>query len=250
MQLENAVYEFAVPTLQDITEGAFSTTNKDYVGVKGNSLRPLDLGWLRKEGGPVDPYRKPMRYAFPCLKPVGQIIIGIDNLAGARAPSLTQNCGNGLVTLRAANGDAKVSLDYILGMTNDIYAIRSDLSGVDSPVSLRLYRHRDTTHLMYMTPDGQSYTKPEAEADKSFNGPMDPPTSGNEGRFFWIRQKMPPGKTFPQGFEYVLMGVMTTPGNLKLESVEGRTHLGTPPRNQTSKGAWKNAMRPPITERP
>jgi hypothetical protein len=247
---DRRLHEFAVPTLQDITEGAFSPANKDYVGVKGNSLRPLDLGWLRKEGGPVDPYRKPMRYAFPCLKPVGQIIIGIDNLAGAKAPSLTQNCGSGLVTLRAANGDAKVSLDYILGMTNDIYAIRGDLSGVNSPVSLRLYRHRDTTHLMYMTPDGQSYTKPEAEADKAFNGPMDPPTSGNEGRFFWIRQKMPPEKTFPQGFEYVLMGVVTTTGNVKLESVEGKTHLGTPPRNQPLNGEWKNVMRPAIAEAP
>ena len=49
----------------------------------GNSLRPLDLGWLTKEGGSVDPYRYPMRYAFPCLKPVGQIIVGIDELTGA-----------------------------------------------------------------------------------------------------------------------------------------------------------------------
>ena len=47
---------------------------------------PIDLGWLRKEGGSYDPYRKPMRYAFPCLKPVGQIILGIDPLAGAEAP--------------------------------------------------------------------------------------------------------------------------------------------------------------------
>ncbi len=189
-----------------------------------------------------------MRYAFPCLKPVGQVILGIDALAGAQAPSLTHNCGNGLVRLRAANGDAKVSLDYVLGMTSDIYAIRGDLSGVNWPVSLRLYRHRDTTHLMYMTPDGTSYTTPEAEADKSFNGPMDPPTSGNEGRFFWIRQQMPPEKTFPQGFEYVLMGVVTTPGNVKPESVEGKTHLGTPPRNQPLNGEWKNVMRPAIAE--
>ena len=58
----------------------------------GNRLRPLDLGWLRKEGGTYDPYRYPMRYAFPCLKPVGQIIVGIDALAGATTPAVTQSC--------------------------------------------------------------------------------------------------------------------------------------------------------------
>ena len=53
----------------------------------GNSLRPFDLGWLRKEGGSYDPYRYPMRYAFPCLKPVGQIILGIGALVGADSPN-------------------------------------------------------------------------------------------------------------------------------------------------------------------
>ena len=136
-------------------------------------------------------------------------------------------------------------------MTSDIYAIRGDLSGVNSPVSLRLYRHRDTTHLMYMTPDGKSYTKPEAEVDKAFNGPIDPPTSGNEGRFFWIRQKMPPEKTFPQGFEYVLMGVVTTPGRCET-GIGGRKDRiwGRRRANQPLNGEWKNVMRPAIAEAP
>ncbi|MDB5409709.1 MAG: hypothetical protein JWL84_4621 [Rhodospirillales bacterium] len=247
---DRRLHEFTVPTLQEITDGAFAPINKDYVGVKGNSLRPLDLGWLRKEGGPYDPYRKPMRYAFPCLKPVGQIIIGIDALAGTKPPTLTQNCGSGLVTLRAGKEDAKATLQYVLGMSSDVYAIRGDLAGIDSPVSLRLYRHRDTTHLMYMTADGKSYTNPAAEADKAFNAPIDPPTSGKDGRYFWIRQKMPPEKTFPQGFEYVLMGVVSAPGDVKLESVEGKTHLGTPPKNQALNGEWKNVMRPAIADAP
>jgi hypothetical protein len=247
---DRRLHEFPVPTLQDLTEGAYAPVNKDYVGVKGNSLRPVDLGWLRKEGGSYDPYRKPMRYAFPCLKPVGQIILGLEPLAGARVPALTQSCGNGLVRLLVTKGTARASLEYVLSMTRDVYAIRGDLAGLNAPIWLRLYRHQDTTHLMYMTPDAKSYTSPEAEADKAFNGPMDPPTSGKEGRYFWISQRMPPEKTFPKGFEYVLMGVVAAPGEVKIETVEGRTGLGTPPVSQRLNGEWQNAWRPAISNAP
>ena len=248
---DRRLHEFPVPSLQDITQtAAYAALNKDYVGVKGNSLRPVDLGWLRKEGGPIDPYRKPMRYAFPCLKPVGQIIIGIDALAGAKPPTVTQNCGNGLTTVHSENGDAKATLEYVLPMANDTYAIRGNFVGVNSPVTMRLYRHRDTSHLIYMAADNKTYTNPAAEADRAFNGPIDPPTSGVEGRYFWIRQKMPPEKTFPRGFEYVLMGVLKTPGEVKLDAVEGKTHLGTPPINQPLNGEWKSMMRPAIGDAP
>lgn len=216
----------------------------------GNSLRPLDLGWLRKEGGSYDPYRYPMRYAFPCLKPVGQIVLGIDPLAGASAPLVTQNCANGVTSLQVTNGDAKASLEYVLGMTNDLYAIRGSFAGISAPVWLRLYRHRDTSHLTYMTADGKHYTSPAAEADRAFNGPIDPPTSGTDGRYFWIRQKMPAEKTFPQGFEYVVMGVVTTPGKIKLEAVEGKTGLGTPPTNPPMPWDWFDVPRPPIADAP
>ena len=216
----------------------------------GNSLRPLDLGWLRKEGGTYDPYRYPMRYAFPCLKPVGQIIFGIDPLAGAPAPRVTQSCANGVTSLQITNGEAQASIEYVLGMTNDIYAIRGNFAGIKTPVWLRLYRHRDTSHMTYMTADGKHYTKPEAEADKAFNGPIDPPTSGTDGRYFWIRQKMPPEKTFPQGFEYVLMGVVAGSGEMKLESVENKTGLGTPPPNPPMPWDWFDAPRPDIAAAP
>jgi hypothetical protein len=216
----------------------------------GNSLRPLDLGWLRKEGGTFDPYRKPMRYAFPCLKPVGQIILGIDPLAGASVPKISQSCTNGLTRMEIAKGNARASLEYVLGMTSNIYAIRGDLAGISTPVFIRLYRHKDTSHLTYMAPDNKTYTDPNAEADKAFNGPIDPPTSGKEGRYFWIRQKMPAEKTFPQGFEYVLMGVVVGPGDVKLESVEGRTGLGTPPHDLPMPWDWYGVPRPSIAEAP
>ena len=215
----------------------------------GNSLRPLDLGWLRKEGGSVDPYRYPMRYAFPCLKPVGQVILGIDPLEGAAAPSVTQSCANGVTSLQVTKGDAKADLQYVLEMAKDVYAIRGNLSGIHTPVWLRLYRHRDTSHLDYMTADGK-YTKPAAEKDKGFNGPIDPPTSGKDGRYFWIRQKMPAEKTFPQGFEYVLMGAIKGPGEVKIEAVENQFHLGTPPPNPPMPWDWFGAPRPSIADAP
>ncbi len=115
---------------------------------------------------------------------------------------------------------------------------------------IRLYRHRDTSHLDYMSADGKTYTRPEAEADKAFNGPIDPPTSGKEGRYFWIRQKMPAEKTFPQGFEYVLMGVVAGAGDVKLETVEGETGLGTPPANSPMPWDWFGRPRPSVAAAP
>ena len=49
------------------------------------------------------------------------------------------------------------------------------------------------------------------EADKEWNGPIEPPVSGRNGNYFWIRQRMPAEKTFPQGFEYVMMASIADP---------------------------------------
>ena len=218
------------PTLQDIVDGAFSPANKDYVGVRRkNSTRPKDLGYLKKEGGSYDERHDPVRYVFPCMKPVGQIILGMDSFEGIEAPQLTQNCGDGIVRLQMNKGNASAHLECVLGMTSNIYAIRGELKDMDVPVWLRLYRHRDTSHEKYMTADGKSYTVKGAEKHKAFNGPIDPPESGQDGRYFWIRQKLPAEKTFPNGFEYVLMGVVASTDDVKLEAVEGKTGLGTPP---------------------
>jgi len=217
------------PTLQDIVEGVFSPANKGERKDPAAGRRPKYLGYLLKEGGYYDAYRQPIKYSLPCMKPVGQIILGMDPLAGATPPQVTQSCANGVVSVEETRGNAKASLQYVLGMTSNLYAIRGEFSGMNLPIWLRLYRHRDTAHMSYMTADGKRYTQPDAEADKAFNYPMDPPTSGKDGRYFWIRQKMPPEKTFPQGFEYVLMGMVITPGKVELEAVEGQTKLGTPP---------------------
>ncbi|HZF00352.1 MAG TPA: hypothetical protein VE344_00475 [Methylomirabilota bacterium] len=241
---------YDTPTLEEITEGAFSPANKDYVGIQPTTLRPKNLGWLRKEGGEIDPYRKPVRYAFPCLKPVGQIVFGIDAMAGTPEPRATQSCADGVVSLEITNGNAKASLEYVLGMTNDIYAIRGNFDGIKAPVWLRLYRHKDTSHMMYMNAEGTRYTVPEAGAGKAFNGPIDAPTGGRDGNYFWIRQKFPAEKTFPKGFEYVLMGVVTTPGKVTLETAEGKTGLGTPPANLPILGDWLKTPRAAIADAP
>jgi hypothetical protein len=216
------------PTLEEITAGAFDPANKDYVGKHPETQRPRAYGYLLKGGGFYDPYREPIEYPMPCLKPVGQIILGMDALAGATAPVATQSCANAVVKLETVKDDAKASLEYVLGMTSNLYGVRGHFTGMSAPVWLRLYRHRDTAHLKYMNAAGE-YTRPGTEKDKAFNFPMDPPTSGSDGRYFWIRQQMPPEKTFPQGFEYVLMGVVITPGQVDLKTVEGQTGLGTPP---------------------
>ena len=80
----------AFPTLQEITDGRL------VAGQQG----------LRREGAPIvsaprlrlpaqgrrvlRPLRQPVEYPMPCMKPVGQIIMGMDPLAGAAAPEVTQ----------------------------------------------------------------------------------------------------------------------------------------------------------------
>lgn len=222
------IRSLVAPVLQEVIDGAYSPANKDYIGRQATSQRPRSYGYLLKLGGAYDGYRDPVEYPFPCMKPVGQIILGMDSLAGAAAPAVTQNCANGLVSLQVAKDDAKASLEYALGMTSNIYAIRANFTDNALSVWLRLYRHHDTAHLAYMNEDG-TYIKQGAEADRAFNFPMDAPGSGNDGRYFWIHQKFPEEKTFPLGFEYVLMGVITSPGEVQLQSVAGKTGLGTPP---------------------
>ena len=245
------VRSLQAPTLQEVIAGAFSPANKDYVGRSADTQRPKDLGYLLEKGASYDPYRQPIEYPFPCMKPVGQIILGIDSLAEAAAPQVTQSCANGVVKLQVAKDGAGANLEYVLGMTSNTYAIRGDFVGINAPVWLRLYRHRDTAHMGYMSADGKTYTRSEAEPDKAFNGPIDPPTSGKEARYFWIRQRMPAEKTFPQGFEYVLMGMVASPTNVKLETVKDEPGLGTsPPDAQiaAAPGAAATAIFTPGTE--
>jgi hypothetical protein len=50
------------------------------------SQRPKE--YLLKEGGSHDAWCQPVEYPFPCLKPVGQITIGMDAFHGTQPPIL------------------------------------------------------------------------------------------------------------------------------------------------------------------
>lgn len=220
------------PTLAEITAGAFSPANREWKNPKeAFSARPASLGYLRVEGGAFDPYRTPVRYAFPCPKPVGQVILGMEDFRGAAEPELRQGCADGVVDLTLSKGAARARVEYALGMTSNLYAIRGEVAGLRHPVTLRLYRHADTAHLAYLSADGKTYTVPGAEAGRAWNGPIDPPTSGAAGRDFWIRQRLPAEKTFPAGFEYVLVARVLAPGKVRVTCVEGERGLGTRPKD-------------------
>lgn len=232
---------FEAPTLQQIIDGAMSPKNAGFIGKAPDSQRPRGYGYLLVDGGFYDGFRQPLEYPMPCLKPVGQIIVGIDPMAGATTPRISQSCANGVVKFEVIKGDAKADLQYVLGMTSNLYAIHGEFSGITTPIWMRLYRHKDTAHTLYMNAEGTQYTRRGAEADKAFNFPIDPPTSGTDGRFFWIRQKLPAEKTFPNGFEYVLMGLATSSSKIDVQTVEGQTGLGTPPPGQGSPAAIRRA---------
>jgi len=187
-------------TLAEIREGAFSPRN---AGVSGYANYPLP------EGGSGERYRS-WNAPFPCQKPVGQAILLCPELAGAAGPAAVVRCRDGSARVSLKRQAAALEVTYLPMMTRNVIAVEFKGQGLKGPVSFRLYRHRDTV----------------AAYPGEGNGPIDPPKSGSDGRFFWIRQRLPAEKTFPQGFEYVLMGLAVGEG-VRMETVNGQTGLGT-----------------------
>jgi hypothetical protein len=238
-------------TLKEIREGAFAPANKGVDDLPPGQQRPM-YGCLVPEGGRRERYAYWRAYPFPCQKPVGQIIVGLDDLAGAAPAKAVQRCYDGLVRVEVSKDNARAKLEVLLSMRKNLVAVRGKFTGLTAPVWLRLYRHRDQGHQLYMSPDGLSFVAPfprdsppgtmeravadyDYQADAAFNGPMEAPQSGQDGRYFWIRQRLPAEKTFPQGFEYVLMGVLAGPS--QIETGDGQTGLGTPPYSLTAEPA-------------
>lgn len=247
-----------VVTLAEIREGAFSPVNKNEIPEPHNTTRPIN-GYLLKDGGRRLPYVQCWHaYPFPCQKPVGQIILMLDELEGAPAPKLQQSCADGLVRFQVEKAGARADLEIVLSMTRNLYAVRASWTGLAGPVRLRLYRHQDQGHLRYMTPEGkfrgvipsnnalgqgsalvvgEREVAFDYQADAAWNGPIQPPESGREGRYFWIKQRLPEEKTFPQGFHYVMMGLVAQPADAGLATVNGQTGLGTPPPDESIRNA-------------
>src|SRR4051812_39713684 len=143
-------------TLAEIREGVFSPANKGFDDMPPNQRRPV-RGWLPPEGGGrVDRYACWNAYPFPCQKPVGQIILGLDELADIPNPPLTQSCVDGVVRFQLKNDRAQADVEILLSMTRNVYAIHGKLAGVAAP-SLRVFRHEDQAWRRYMNPDKKTF---------------------------------------------------------------------------------------------
>lgn len=234
-------------TLREIREGAYSEENEGFLDVRtsGNTRPPY--GVLDPRGGRREPYSAFRAYPFPCQKPVGQMIVQCPELLGASQPEIMQACDTGLVTSTIAKGEASLQLKLLLSMKRNVVAWRTEYTGFTGPLSFRLYRHQDQAHRMYMNAEGTEF-KPlnerqvvyqprnddqpieyyNYEADADWNGPIASPTSGTDGKFFWIRQSLPAEKTFPDGFDYVMMGLVSG-CSVRLDHVENAFGMGTPP---------------------
>ena len=180
-------------------------------------------------------------YDFPCTKPVGQVIAACPDLEGGQLSEAVTACHDATTTLEITRGGARARLTYLVMMTRNLIAIDAEFQGIENGVLLRLYRHQDIDDwnksvfgamnsqegdcpVEPASLKGYDYAK-DTELDQR---PLDPPSSGREGGFFWIRQCLPAERTFPEGFEYVMMGKLVG-ANPAIETVEGERGLGTPP---------------------
>ncbi len=177
-------------------------------------------------------YRSWKAYDFPCPKPVGQIILRIPELAGAGPPLAVRRCDNGTATLEFQHKGVQARVSYLPMMTQNVIALYGEFSGLEQPVSLRLYRHKDTAEfgkavITYGGPEAKTLKDYDFSKDQN-NAPPAPPESGTDGDIFWIRQRLPAEKTFPNGFEYIFAGCLAGT-DYDIETVDGDTGLGTPP---------------------
>ncbi|MBD5396129.1 MAG: hypothetical protein HDR71_18160 [Lachnospiraceae bacterium] len=145
-------------------------------------------------------------------------------LAGmTRPPFAVQHMKNGMVTVSLEKDQQKMEVRYLMSMVKNVTAMEVDYEKLEGPLAFRLYRNLDQEHRCYENEDGTYkkfvvYTPADGdvlveyydfEADKDINGHFEPPTCDQEGRFFWIHQVFPAEKTFPEGFRYVMMSLVS-----------------------------------------
>ena len=205
-------------TLEEIRQGAFSPAN---AGIKPTQSVG---GYFLPEGGVAERYRAHAAYNFPCPKPVGQVILHCPDVKGAAQPQATIRCADGTARLALGQNQATLDVTWLTMMPRNLIAIQFAGQGLTHPLSLRLYRHQDTSdqRTLYRLPADQY----DYAADAAWNGPFAPPEAETDGRFFWIRQRFPAEKTFPDGFEYVMMGLIVNSATT-LEAVNNERDLGT-----------------------
>jgi len=167
------------------------------------------IGYHSDLGLPNSPQAVYHAYDFPCPKPVGQMRVTWPGLAEGAEWQAGEGADGGLVA-RAAAGEARASLRALLLRTRNVLVVRGEYAGLDAPVRVQLYRHKDTTardNCIFLLTHYGGKMDYDYSQDPG-NGPLPDPEAGADGRFFWVRQRFHAEKTFPQGFEYVMMGVL------------------------------------------
>ena len=210
-------------TMASVIEGAYSETNKDLNDMPMAGMTRPSFSFLDKRGGRYNSGIWSEIYPFPCQKPIGQVIIKATDFKGIGQPEATEHLSNGEITINLANGNKKLDLAYLLSMEKNVTAVSLNFENLENNIVLRLYRNLDQGHRRYMEEDGTykkfvvyqpaDVNKPveyyDIEADKGKNDLFEPPTYGTDGRFFWVHQVFPAEETFPQGFRYVLMAMVS-----------------------------------------
>ena len=214
-------------TMADVIEGAYSEKNKDLNDMPMAGMTRPSFASLDKRGGRYNHGLWSEVYPFPCQKPLGQVIVKAPDFKGCAQPEATEHLKNGEMTIQMVCGNKKLNVGYLLSMERNLTAVDLDFENLDGNLCFRLYRNLDQGHRRYMEEDG-SYKKVvvfqpadvnepleyyDFEADKDKNGLFEPPTCGVDGRFFWIHQVFPAEETFPQGFRYVLMAMVSGAGH-------------------------------------
>ncbi|EMS69177.1 glycosyl hydrolase family 95 catalytic domain-containing protein [Ruminiclostridium cellobioparum] len=229
-------------TMADLIEGAFSEKNKDINDMPLAGMTRPPFAVLHKDGGRYNHALWSEVYPFPCQKSVGQIIVKADELMEAEQPVAEQHMKDGSVTVKVEKDGKSIDVNYIFGMKRNIAAVDLSYENMDEPVAFRLYRNVDQGHRRYMEENGeykkvvvyrpadadQSYEYYDFEADREINGLFEPPATGREGRFFWVHQVFPSDTTFPEGFRYVMMGLVSN-AEAEVDENQLAKGLGTAP---------------------
>jgi hypothetical protein len=177
-------------------------------------------------------YQSHHAYDSPCPKPVGQVILHVGDFAGVQDPNAATRYRDGSSNVTLQHDQKYGTITYLPMMKRNVIAMRGVFENLENPVSLRLYRHRDTgVYGKAMNAYGSPVPKVRVGYDYAKdenNGPIEPPVSGTDGEIFWIRQTFPGEKTFPDGFEYVMAGIISG-AESDIEVRNDERDLGTKP---------------------
>ena len=211
-----------VVTLDRIRRGAFSPSNQGKV----------TMGLMEEDGTAAAHPAEWLAYDFPTSKPVGQVTLDCPQFSGAAQPEAAIKMDDGSAQIVLKKDAATLDLTFLTSMTSNVITLHGRGTGLKDPISLRLYRHQDTcrpgkTGQYISVVPGYDYAA-DAAKDPNLAKIIDMPESGTDGTFFWIRQKFPAEKTFPDGFEYYLVALLDG-AEATVKLVNGEAGLGIVP---------------------